>query len=186
MEEPAPPASGTVCINHRRHLYSRCCSVKKLNPLPNAPPVPTPWDAYTAAAVVQGACTPSSVVCSDPRDAHPVSTTCHCFSMRGLDPFPSPSSLTIPRGAFRADAAVRCIRHLAAKVVCTDAAGRSFLFTTSRHLIGRNRDRLPLVSSVSTARDAYAVAAGVRGACTPLGYCLFRPSRRLPSQPATD
>ena len=45
--------------------------------------------------------------------------------------------------------------------------GRSFLFTTCRHLSAWNRNSVPLASSVSTARDAYAAADGVRGACTP-------------------
>ena len=44
--------------------------------------------------------------------------------------------------------------------------GDLFLFTTCRHWSAWNRNSLPLASSVTTARDAYAAADGVRGACT--------------------
>ena len=116
---------------------------------------------------MRGACTPSSVLRSDPPDAHPVFTTSHCFSASDLDLVPPESCFTIPRGTFGDAAAVRCTRLLVAKVVCTDGTDRSFLFTTCRHLSAWNRNNLPLASSVSTARDAYAAADGVRGACTP-------------------
>ena len=94
-------------------------------------------------------------------------TRCHCFIASDLDPFPPETSPTFPRVAFGTAAAVRCTRHLPAKVVCNDAAGRSFLFTSCRHLSARNRNRLPVASSLSTSRDAYAAADGVRGACIP-------------------
>ena len=116
---------------------------------------------------MRGSCTPSSVLCSDPPDAYPVFTTSHCFSASDLDLVPPESCFTIPRGTFGDAAAVRCTTLLVAKVVCTDGTGRSFLFTTCRHLSAWNRNNLPLASSVSTARDAYAAADGVRGACTP-------------------
>ena len=115
---------------------------------------------------MRGACTPSSVVGSDPPDAHPLFITRRCFSASDLDIVPPESCFIIPPGAFGAAAAVRCTRHLVGKVVCTDAAGRSFPFTTCGHLSAWNRKNLPLASSVSTARDAYAPADGVRGACT--------------------
>ena len=92
---------------------------------------------------------------------------CHCFIASDLDLVPPETSPILSRVAFGTAAAVRCTRHLAVKVVCTDASGPSFLFTSCRHLSARNRNRLPLPSSVSTSRDAYAAADGVRGACTP-------------------
>ena len=151
---------------HRRLSYSRCRSARGLKPLVKAPPVPFPWDAYAAGAVVRGACASSSVVGSDPPDAHPLFTTRRCFSASDLDLVPPESCFIIPPGAFGAAAAVRCTRHLVGKVVCTDAAGRSFPFTTCRHLSAWNRKNSPLESSVTIARDAYAAADDVRGACT--------------------
>ena len=124
-EEPAPPAAVVVCIMHRRLSYSRCCCARGLTPLVKAPPVPFPWDAYAAGAVVLGACTTPSVLCSDPPDVHPVFTTSHCLSAGDLDLVPPESCFTIPRGAFGDAAAVRCTRHLIAKVVYTDAVRRS-------------------------------------------------------------
>ena len=165
-EEPAPPAAVVVCIKHRRLSYSRCCCAGGLTPHVKAPPVPFSWDAYGAGAVVRGACTPSSVVGSDAPDAHPLFTTRHCFSASNLDIVPHESCFIIPPGAFGAAAAVRCTRHLVGKVVCTDAAGRSFPFTTCRHLSAWNRKNSPLESSVTIARYAYAAADDVRGACT--------------------
>ena len=160
-----------VCIKHRRLSYSRCCRSRGLNPLVKALPVPFPWDAYTAVAVVRGACT--SRVSSVP--TRQTLTRCHCFSARNLDPFPPESVLAIPRVAFGTAAALRCTRHPVAKVVGTDAAGRSFLFTTCRHFSARNRNRLPVASSVSTARDAYAVAAGACGPAPPSGLVCSDP-----------
>ena len=161
-EERVPPATGVVCIKHRRRSYSRCCRSRGLNPLVKALPVPFPWDACAAVAVVRGACTPSSVV----YPTRQALTRCHCFIASDLDPFPPETSPTFPQVAFGTAAAVRCTRHLPAKVVCNDAAGRSFLFTSCRHLSARNRNRLPVASSLSTSRDAYAAADGLRGACT--------------------
>ena len=53
-----------VCINRTGRLCSLCCSARGLDPLLKAPPVPTPWNAYVAAAVVREACTTSRVVCT--------------------------------------------------------------------------------------------------------------------------
>ena len=147
-EEPAPPAAVVVCIKHRRLSYSRCCCAGGLTPHVKAPPVPFSWDAYAAGAVVRGACTPSSVVGSDAPDAHPLFTTRHCFSASNLDIVPHESCFIIPPGAFGAAAAVRCTRHLVGKVVCTDAAGRSFPFTTCRYLNRRSLHPRPRSWSV--------------------------------------
>ena len=160
------PLPRSWSVKSTRDSYRRCCSARGLKPLVKAPPVPFPWDAYAAGAVVRGACTPSSVVGSDPPDAHPLFITRRCFSASDLDIVPPESCFIIPPGAFGAAAAVRCTRHLVGKVVCTDAAGRSFPFTTCGHLSAWNRKNLPLASSVSIARDAYAAADDVRGACT--------------------
>ena len=176
-EKLAPPAAVVVCIKHRRLSYSRCCRSRGLNPLVKALPVPFPWDAYTAVAVVRGACT--SRVSSVP--TRQTLTRCHCFSARNLDPFPPESVLAIPRVAFGTAAALGCTRHPVAKVVGTDAAGRSFLFTTCRHLSATNRNRLSLASSVSTARDAYWAADCRARGTDPLERRLFRHARRSPS-----
>ena len=65
--------------------------------------------------------------------------------------------------------------HHRARVVSEDAAGRSISFTPCVCGSVTGLNPLPLASSVSNARDAYAAAAGRRGAYTPSSVVCYDP-----------
>ena len=94
----------------RSLLFTTCgyWNVTGLNPLPLASSVSHARDAYAAAAGGRGACTPSSVVCSDPRNAHPLLTTCHCLCSKNLHPTPRELYMPTVRDAYTTAAGVRC------------------------------------------------------------------------------
>ena len=89
-------------------LIFRYLRVTGLNPLPLAASVSNDRDAYASAAGERGACTPSSVVYSDPRNAHPVLPTCHCLCSTSLYPIPRDSYVPTVGDARTAAAEVRC------------------------------------------------------------------------------
>ena len=94
-----------------RSIFFTTCvygSVTGLNPLPLAASVSNDRDAYASAAGERGACTPSSVVYSDPRNAHPVLPTCHCLCSTSLYPIPRDSYVPTVGDARAAAAGVRC------------------------------------------------------------------------------
>ena len=88
-------------------LIFRYLSVTDLNPLPLASSVSIARHAYAAGAGRRGACTPSSVVCSDPRIAHPVFTTFHCLCSNSLYQIARDSYVPIVRDSYTSAAGVR-------------------------------------------------------------------------------
>ena len=88
-------------------LIFRYLRVTGLNPLPLVSHVSHAHGAYAAAAGGRGACTPSSIVCSDRRNAHPVSTTCHCLCSNSLYQIARDSYVPIVRDSYTAAAGVR-------------------------------------------------------------------------------
>ena len=82
--------------------------VTGLNHLPLTSPASNARCAYAAATSGRGACTPSSVVCYDRRNAHLVFTTCHCLGLKSLYQIPRQQYVPTVRDAYTAAAGVRC------------------------------------------------------------------------------
>ena len=93
-------------------IFFTSCVDGSMNPLPLASPVSNACDAYAAAAGGRGACTPSSVVCSDPRNAHPVLPSCHYLCSTSLYPSPRDSYVPTVGGARTAAAGVLSLIHI--------------------------------------------------------------------------